>query len=126
VQAIFLLIGHREESPLFHNLASAVADLGELQVLPAEEAMQHILQREYDVVIIDAAAVGNEMLLVSRVRVQQPQARIVVVTASPTWRRAREALRAGAMDYIGKSLSEGEFLSAFKDVLARTPPPWPQ
>jgi DNA-binding NarL/FixJ family response regulator len=100
--------------------------LGKLEVLPEKEAMQHILQYKYDVIIVDAAAVGNEVLLISRVRAQQPQARIVVVTASPTWRRAREALRAGAMDYISKSLSEREFLSAFKDVLARIPLPWPQ
>jgi len=122
----FLLIGHREESLSFQNLAGALADLGDLEILPEKEAMQYVLQRRYDVVIVDAAAVKDEALLVARVRAQQPDTRIVVITSSPTWRRAREVLQAGAMDYVSKSLSQSEFLGVFKDVLSRTPSPWPQ
>jgi len=90
-----------------------------------KEAVQHTLQHGYDTMIVDAAVIDDVPFLISRLRAQQPQARIVVVTASPTWQRAREALQAGAVNYVHKSLNEKELLSIFKDILARTPPPWP-
>lgn len=126
MQTTFLLISDREDSLWFQILARALVPLGELQVVSEKEAVQHILQHTYDAMIVDAAGVDDVSFLVSRLRAQQPQARIVVATASPTWRRAKEALQAGAMDYIRKSLSEKELFFLFKDILAKTPPPWPQ
>jgi DNA-binding NarL/FixJ family response regulator len=125
MQAAFLLIGDREDSPWFQALKRALAPLGDFEVVSERGAVQRTLQRDYPVVIVDAAVVDDVPLLVSRLRAQQPEIRIVVATASPTWRRARDALQAGAMDYIRKSLSEGELLSTFKDILAGISPPWP-
>jgi DNA-binding NtrC family response regulator len=119
-QVTFLLIGVREKFLWFRNLERALTALGKLQVMPEREAMQDILQREYDLIIVDAAATVNEWLLISRVRSQRPKGCIIIVTASPTWRRAREVLQAGAMDYINKSLSEEEFLSVFKNAIAKS------
>jgi DNA-binding NarL/FixJ family response regulator len=100
--------------------------LGELQAVSREEVAKHTPQDHYDVIVVDAATVEDVPSLVSHLRAQWPAARVVVATASPTWKRAREALQAGAVDYIRKSLSEKEILSVFRDILSRTPPPWPQ
>ncbi|MBE0683966.1 MAG: response regulator [Anaerolineales bacterium] len=122
MQINILLIGYRENTPSFTNLENTLMHLGELLVLPEKNAMQQILQQEYDVIIVDTSYIDNEILLVSRIHAQQPQARILVLTASPTWRRAREALQAGVIDYIKKSLSEREYASILKDALAKKSP----
>jgi DNA-binding NarL/FixJ family response regulator len=120
MQHTFLLVGSREESPSFYNLTRALTALGELQILPQEEAMEKIRGFKYSMIIIDAAILGSKMQLIPQIRTEQPQARIVVLTASPTWRRAREVLKVGAMDYLTKSLSEQEYLDAFRGILDQT------
>jgi len=119
--ATFLLISAKEESWWFNNLVRSLSTLGELQVIPEKE-LQYIFQRKYDVVVVDAAAASNEWLLVSRVHSQQPKARIIVVSAVPSWRRAREVILAGAVDYISKFLSEEEFHSVFKNAITNISP----
>lgn len=121
----FLLVGNREDSPSFYSLWNALTSLGELHILPQDEALQQISRSKYDMVIVDAAALDDKAVLVSQIRTQQPHMRIIVLTASPTWRRARQALQAGAMDYLIKTLSEKEYLDKFKDVLAGKPKPLP-
>jgi DNA-binding NarL/FixJ family response regulator len=121
----FLLIGYREQSPAFHNLSEALAALGEFQVVGEPEALDELQRAEYDMVILDAALLDNEMLMISEIRRRLPGMRIAVLTASPTWRRAREAIQAGAMDYISKILSGQEYKAIFTDLLARKLPPWP-
>ena len=124
MQVSVLLISAREESLWFRNLESVLSALGKFEVMSEEEAMRHIFQEKYELVIVDAAAVSNERFVVSRVYALQHQARIIVITASPTWKRAREVLQAGAMDYISKFLSEEEFLAILKKTLDMTPRSW--
>ncbi len=93
--------------------------------MPQDEAMPAVIQSDYDVIIIDAGEVRDAALLASRLRARWPEARVVIATASPTWRRAREALRAGATDYIRKSLDEEELRSKIQAVLDAPPPSGP-
>jgi len=125
MQANILLINGTREGYWRQVLEDTVAPLGTLQVGEEEEAVELVLQQSYDIVIVDATAVKDVPLLVSRIRAQRPDARIVVATASPTWTRARAAFRAGATDYIRKSLNKDELSSAFRVALAKTPSPWP-
>ncbi|MGQ9601044.1 MAG: response regulator [Anaerolineae bacterium] len=120
----FLLIGEKVETQWPLVLQRALSPLGKLRVISEEEAVQRVSREHYDVIIVDAGVVGDEDVvpLVSRLREQRPEARIVVATASPTWQRAREALQAGAAEYIRKSLDEKEIRSRIRAVL-ETPPP---
>lgn len=124
-KANFLLISSTRERRWHQSLKEALAPLGTLQVGEEKDAIEVVLQQSYDVVIVDATVVKDVQLLVSRIRARQPDTRIVVATASPTWRRAREAFYAGATDYIRKSLNKEEVLSVFQAALTKTPPPWP-
>ena len=117
-----LLVGGELDTPWAVVLQRAVSSLGELHAVPEEEALRTVADARYDIIIVDASAVDNAVLLVSRLRAHRPQSRIVVVTASPTWQRAREALRAGAADYFRKSLDEGELCSRIQAVLDAPPP----
>jgi DNA-binding NarL/FixJ family response regulator len=125
VKAAFLLVGTGTETLWPLVLQRALSALGELHTVPEEEALQTVAESRYDVIIVDASEVSDVPALVSRLRTQRPQTRIVVVTASPTWRRAREALRAGATDYIRKLSDEEELRSRIQAVLDTPPPSGP-
>jgi DNA-binding NtrC family response regulator len=118
----FMLIGKTAEAGWASVLERALSPLGNLHVVSEEETASPLLrQYHYDVIIIDAGTVSDAVLLVSHMRAQQPEARIIIATASPTWRRAREALRVGAVDYIRKSLDEKELHSTIQAVLKLPP-----
>ncbi|MGQ9598886.1 MAG: response regulator [Anaerolineae bacterium] len=119
---IFLLVSEEEESLWPSVLRRALAPLGELQVLSEEKALQAVSARPVPMVILDAAGVRDVASLTSRLKKQRPDLHVVVATASPTWRRARNALQAGASDYIGKSLEE-EKLRAQIEAVLKLPPP---
>jgi DNA-binding NarL/FixJ family response regulator len=120
----FLLVGNATEMQWFSVLQRALLPLGKLRSVSEEEAIQAVTGRHYDVIIIDATAIRDVASLVLRLHAQQHQARIVVATASPTWQRAREVLRAGALDYIRKSLDEKDLRSKIQAVVEASPPPW--
>jgi DNA-binding NtrC family response regulator len=120
----FLLIGDSCNDPWRQVIEGSVASLGTLQIAVEFDALSLTRQQDYDVIVIDAARVTDVPLLVSCIRTQKPGARIVVATASPTWRRAREAFRAGATDYIRKSLNKEEVLSALRATVNKAPPIW--
>jgi DNA-binding NtrC family response regulator len=119
----FLLVGTREESPSFDNLWKALTSLGKVEVYLPKEALQQIANSQYEIVLVDAGVLDNHLLLISEIRAVQPNTRILVLTASPTWRRAREALKAGAIDYLSKSLDAQEYFNVFRDVLKQVPSP---
>lgn len=126
VKYTFLLISKKTDTQWPPVLRQALSSLGELRAVSEEEAVQAVIQKHYDVVIIDAGAVHDVILLISRLWAQQPQSRIIVATASPTWKRAREILQARAADYIRKSLDEKELRSKIQTVLEAPPPSWPR
>jgi DNA-binding NtrC family response regulator len=113
----FLLVGKPMDSGWTAVLERALAPLGHLHVVSEETALSVSQPRQYDLIIIDAGATREVALLLSRLRERDPEACLVVATASPTWRRAREAFRAGAADYIRKSMDERKLRSKIKAVL---------
>jgi DNA-binding NarL/FixJ family response regulator len=113
----FLLIGEKAESQWPLVLERALSSLGKLQVVSEQILEESGTHRCCDVIIIDAGVVSDAVKLVSFLRKHQPEARIIVATASPTWQRAREMLKAGAADYIYKSLDKEQLQSEIRAVL---------
>jgi DNA-binding NarL/FixJ family response regulator len=120
----FLLIGDSRDDLWRQIVKDVSASLGTLQIATEVDALSLTRQQEYDVIIIDAAKAENVFLLISSIRAQKPDARIVVATASPTWKRAREAFRAGATDYIRKSMNKEEVLFALQATVNKALPLW--
>jgi DNA-binding response OmpR family regulator len=118
----FLLIGGSHDDPWRQVVEEASASLGTLQIVREVDALSLTRQQSYDVVVIDAAKVEDVFCLVSCIRAQRADARILVATASPTWKRAREAFRAGATDYIRKSLNKKKILSELRATMGKAPP----
>lgn len=120
----FLLIADSPDDPWRQVIEEASASLGTLHIASELDALSLTWQGDYDIIIIDAGKVADVFLLVSRIRAQKPGARIVVATASPTWMRAREAFRAGATDYIRKSMNKEVVLFALEATVNKAPPIW--
>ena len=118
----FLLVGASVDDPWQQVIDATARTIGRLCVAQEDEALQLIRQHPYDVVIIDAAKVEDMYHLITSFRVARPETKIVVVTMSPTWKRAREAFRVGATDYVRKSMNEAENRSLLEASLGKTSP----
>lgn len=118
----FLLIHNRQNQHWVQIIEEALTPLGDVQLKEEKEEYHQINLKNYDLIIIDAAIEGHLPQLISDFHAQEPQARLIVMTASPTWRRAREAFRAGAIDYVRKSLDKKEILATMQGALAKKQP----
>lgn len=107
------------------RLRAALAPLGTLEVVEVGNAMNQIKEAD-GLVIVDATFVDKVDAVVSNLRTERPDSRIVVMTASPTWQRARAAFEAGAIDYLPKTMEEGELVDTFRQILKKPLPPWPK
>ena len=116
----FLLVDEARDQHWHAVLREALVPLGTLQIENESDSLKLIMTGVYDLVIVDAAAVKNVPLFVARARAQRPDIGILVVTADPSWLGAREALQAGATDYIGKFLDREETFSALCRALKKT------
>ncbi|MFZ0544648.1 MAG: response regulator [Candidatus Promineifilaceae bacterium] len=122
----FLLIDGVSDQIWYQLLKETLSSLGKLLTGNEKQAVSMVQEGDYELVILDALAVRNVPRLVSRLRSQRPDVRIVVATASPTWRRARETLLAGATDYIPKSYDKEALFCTLSVALEKKPPPWPR
>lgn len=90
------------------------------------EALQHLSERRFDVVITDMRLPdGLGMELIRQIRAQQRRERCVVITAYGSAENAVESLKAGAFDYLTKPVDLKQFraviASAVQDPAPRTP-----
>ena len=120
----FLLLDGADDSYWKAWLIETLTPLGILRVAPADTGVPNADAEPDGLIIIDATAVEDVEELVSRLRTERPERRIVVVTASPDWVHARAAFEAGAADYLPKTLSPKQLLETFQRLLQRPLPPW--
>ena len=122
----FLLIDGTEDNDCHTSLAKALTVLGTVLVAGASAEIPPEADTLDSIIIVDATHIAEVETLVARLRVQRPVRKIVVMTASPTWQRARAAFEAGAIDYLPKTWSPEELHEAFVQVLSRPLPSWPR
>jgi DNA-binding NtrC family response regulator len=120
MKAKFLFISGTEGLYWLPILKDAADSLAVVDFEEKEKAVELILQQNYDIIFVDATVVDDIPALISGIKRYKHNANIVVVTATPTWTRAREAFYAGAIDYIYKSSSKSETLSALQTILTKS------
>lgn len=113
-----LLIDNAQSHHWHKMLREVMTSLGTLEVVEEDEAVQLVMSRRFDLIVVDAA-VRNVPLLVARIRAQNPGGSVVVASADPSWLKAREAFHAGASDYIGKTLDRTETLISIRAALKK-------
>ncbi|MGB9178014.1 MAG: hypothetical protein WCB68_02110, partial [Pyrinomonadaceae bacterium] len=121
----FLLISDSIDHRWRDILEEILIPLGHLEVTDEQMAVERLSEQSRRAVIIDAGAVDNFALLTSRLRTLYPDAKIIVVTASPAWKFAREAFRSGATDYLRKSVNRQELSLSLEQALAKSLTRWP-
>jgi DNA-binding NtrC family response regulator len=121
----FLLISGEKDS-WAQVLERSLAPLATLQIADETAAIDLVIENDYAAIFVDAVSVADFGLLTSRIRAQRPDARVIVVTASLTWRHAREAFRSGATDYFYRSIDRKELESSVAAALKKPVLPWPR
>lgn len=82
-----------------------------------DEAVKRVAQLEPDVTILDLRMPGlNGIEATARIRAQQPNARILLLSAYDDDDYVMEALRAGAAGYLLKTVPSGELVEAVRAV----------
>ena len=113
-KANVLFIGR--DVPWYRVLKEALKSQGDVTQTTLEEAEKELRRRKYTLIVVDTEGLseGRISLMVNRLKKLQPQSYIVFASASPSWRPAREALRAGASDYIVKSYDPRRTIKALE------------
>lgn len=102
----FLFVTRFAEAQWTRALRETMANAASVEIV--DERSLDFLSPQYDLMIVDAGGVSSFPRVVRRLRAMCARCPILVVTASPTWQRAREAMHAGANDYQRKTLDNRE------------------
>jgi len=88
----------------------------------AAEAMEKASASPFDLVITDIVMPGVDGLaLVSHLREENPDIKVIVMSAIAGWGQSADALKAGAYDYLVKSAKKDAIVKVVKDALDRRP-----
>ena len=96
-----------DEAGIREFLSDALAADGHEVVLAADgdEAARLVDQRSFDLVLTDLKMPGRDgMALLRKLRAEQPEVQVVVLTAHGTVDTAVEAMKLGAFDYLRKPI----------------------
>jgi DNA-binding NtrC family response regulator len=113
-----LVVSNKTDSAWLHTVAKAAHVLGQVQIVAEKAALAQLSAQGYDLIVLDAAETTTDVAtLVTQLRDAHPNVPIIVATTSPNWQRARQAFRAGASDYVRKSLDVSRTTESLKDLL---------
>jgi DNA-binding response OmpR family regulator len=116
--AHILLISNQLDSAWLQSVDEVLRSVACLQVIVAQGAFVHVKSQAYDLILIDATAIGGDVAdLVVQLRQELPRAPILVMTNSPTWQRTRQIFLAGATDYVRKPSDARKLLAICEDIL---------
>ena len=122
VKKTFVLITRTINDAWAQELSCILQPLGRLKLVPYEDFQLKKLSPSCELVIIDSSAVKSVVMLIADLLQSDPQCRVIAMTASPTWQRARAAFEAGALDYLSKNLRPEELLECVRAVLEKPRP----
>src|SRR5580704_11158789 len=99
----FLLIGNPADIDLRMMLEQILAPMGQLQTVARLQFVDSTAIGGFEAVLIDSSAIHDFAPLAKWLQQRWPKLPVIVLGALPSWVQAREAFRAGAIDYVLKS-----------------------
>ena len=85
-----------------------------------EEALKKILSNNYDLVLLDLKMPGIDgMEVLKEIRKKGNEVNVIIMTAYGTVEKAVEAMKLGAIDFLGKPFTPEEIRKIVKSVLIR-------
>lgn len=121
METIIVLITAASSDGWARELAGILQPIGRLKVVKVADFSVYKLTTACKLVIIDATVVRTTNDLLEQLTTTEPPYRVIVMTASPDWRRARTAFEAGAMDYVSKNLPPNDVFNSIQAVLNKPP-----
>ena len=113
-----IIISNQKDSAWVKAVTEALEPFGQVTVFLEKEAQAEIQKRSCDLILIDASTIETDAaILIQPLHKLHSNTPIVVNTLSPTWRRAREAFMAGAVDYIRCSLDKEKIRLTYQSFL---------
>ena len=110
-----------EDTPSLSTVYKSALERAGLAVRPvfcARDGLAAFRKRPSRVVLLDLMLPdGNGLDVLREMRTQNPQTRIVVITANGSINRAVEAMRSGAFDFLVKPFDERRLLSAVRNAI---------
>jgi len=86
-------------------------------VADGTEALQAMAQGPFDLVLLDVKPPGAAIL--RSIKQANPDSEVVVITGQPNLAGAKEAVRLGAYDYLGKPIGPDKMISVSSAALTR-------
>ncbi|MBK8128921.1 MAG: response regulator transcription factor [bacterium] len=122
---VLLITGNRSTAwgDILRQALANDGDLFTTTVATFDSVLTHQL---FDLIIVDASEVADFTNVVREIRHHLPQSQVLVVTASPTWQRARDAMQAGAVDYVRKTQNPLELTRYLQSLLSGERPQPPE
>ncbi|MCP4418604.1 MAG: response regulator [Chloroflexi bacterium] len=112
------ILSNNVQSPWLKQLIEVLAELGALTIC-AESMLHEDPDEEYDLIVVDASGLIMELAeRVAWLNGRFPNTPIFVLTSSPTWRRARDVLQAGAADYMRRSFDDEMLLTRCRVLMS--------
>lgn len=110
--------GFREVS-FFQKILSKHGYEVDVNINP-QKTLEKLSTKKYDVIILDTSvSQGNGLSILNRIHGEHPEERVIVISASPSWREGKEAYLRGAIDYISKSFDEVGLLNTLREDLKK-------
>lgn len=111
------ILSNNAHSPWLKHVTEILGTIGMLTVF-SESMLENELDKPYDLLLIDASGLQIELAeRVAWLHGRFPDVPLVVLTSSPTWRRARAVLQAGAADYMRRSIEDEQLLKRCHSLL---------
>ncbi len=119
-----VIIGNNANSLWVTAVRDALANWGTVQFQPECEALANPQEKSPDLFLVDASTLETDTVqFVASLNQANPCTPIIVATTSPTWRRARDLIQAGATDYVRRSFNKELILDRCQASFATNDPP---
>lgn len=115
-QIAILLVTNSHTDAQSQILLKALSSYGRPEIVNHDQALTMLNSQSCALIVVDAGSVDDVPQFISWILALQPEAHVVVVTTSPSWRQARAALQAGAKDYLKVSLDLADLRKALAEV----------
>ena len=85
------------------------------EVIDVDKILGHLQRNNYNVVIVDESSIIVDYSLIRKIEMLQPAIRVIIVTLTQDWHRARLAFQHGATDYIDISSNDDLLLMSIQE-----------
>lgn len=115
-----LVVDDDEVVRLSHQRSLAGAHYHVVAVWNGDEAMRAMERQPFDVILLDLRMPGLDGMSVLRlIKDRWPETEVVVITGYPSLETVKEAVEAGACDYLAKPVGPDEVINAANGAATR-------